>query len=108
VAVEPSAAMRARRPTHLAPGLDVTAEHLPFDDGAFDAAMAILTVHQWADIDRGLRELRRVARGLVVVLTFDPSAMGRFWLADYLPGLVEVEARRFPAIEEISDVLGGE
>ena len=41
------------------------------DDGAFDAAMAMVTIHQWGDRDRGLRELRRVARGPVVILTFD-------------------------------------
>ena len=40
VAVEPSAAMRAQRPAHLAPAIDATAEALPFDDGGFDAAMA--------------------------------------------------------------------
>ena len=34
--------------------------------------MAILTVHHWdAEQERGVRELRRVARGPVVILTFD-------------------------------------
>ena len=46
---------------------------LPFDDDAFDASLAAFTVHQWADIDRGLAELRRVTRGPVVVLTCDPD-----------------------------------
>jgi len=43
VPVEPSAAMRAQRPRGLAPAIDATAERLPFDDGAFDAAMASVT-----------------------------------------------------------------
>src|SRR6195952_4926888 len=47
VAVEPSAAMRAQRPRHRAPAIDASAESLPFDDDAFDAAMATVTVHQW-------------------------------------------------------------
>ena len=73
-----------------APALDATAEHLPFDDDSVDAAMATVTVHQWSDVDRGLRELRRVSRGPVVVLTFDAPALRRFWLADYLPEVVEI------------------
>jgi ubiquinone/menaquinone biosynthesis C-methylase UbiE len=63
VAVEPSAAMRAQRPGHLAPANDAAAEDLRFDERSFDAAMAALTVHQWADAAKGLGELRRVARG---------------------------------------------
>ncbi|GCD19173.1 hypothetical protein CTKZ_07350 [Cellulomonas algicola] len=55
LAVEPSAAMRAQRPAGAAPALDATVEHLPFDDDAFDAAMAMVTVHQWRDVDQGLR-----------------------------------------------------
>ena len=46
VAVEPSAAMRAQRST---PAVDGVAEALPFDDDAFDAAMATVTIHQWRD-----------------------------------------------------------
>ena len=74
-AVEPSPSMRAQRPAHLGPAIDATAEHLPFADASFDAAMAMVTVHQWADPDQGLRELRRVSRGPVVVLTFDGDAL---------------------------------
>src|ERR1700722_13716430 len=64
-AVEPSASMRAQRPPHLATAIDATAEHLPFADASYDAAMAMVTVHQWADTDQGLREMRRVSRGPV-------------------------------------------
>jgi SAM-dependent methyltransferase len=106
-AVEPSAAMRAQRPAHLAPAIDATAEHLPFDDDSFAAAMASVTVHQWADLDAGLRELRRVSRGPVVILTFDGDALPAFWLNEYVPEVIETERRRFPAIAHLSSVLGG-
>ncbi|HWO67053.1 MAG TPA: class I SAM-dependent methyltransferase [Umezawaea sp.] len=106
-AVEPSASMRSLRPAHLAPAIDATAEDLPFADDSFDAAMAAVTVHQWADTDRGLRELRRVSRGPVVVLTFDGDALDLLWLADYVPELMDAERRRYPAIDHIADVLGG-
>ena len=106
-AVEPSAAMRAQRPAHLSPAVDAVAEDLPFADGRFDAAMAMITVHQWPDAARGLRELRRVSRGPVVVLTFDGDALDRFWLARYIPELIAAERRRYPAISVIQSVLGG-
>ena len=105
LAVEPSATMRAQRPAGAAPALDATAEHLPFDDDSFDAAMATVTVHQWTDAVQGLRELRRVSRGPVVVLTFDAPALRRFWLADYVPEVVATEEARFPAIDQVTGVL---
>lgn len=87
-AVEPSAVMRAQRPTGSAPCVAAAAESLPFEDGSFDAAMAVSTVHHWRDPVAGLREMRRVARRMVV-FTYDASDSGwrqRFWLTrDYLP-----------------------
>lgn len=107
VAVEPSAAMRAQRPPGAAPVVDAVAEALSFPDGAFQAAMAMITVHQWRHQAAGLRELRRVATGPVVVLTFDAPELGRSWIAEYAPEVVEVETRRFPPIHRICEVLGG-
>jgi hypothetical protein len=108
VAVEPSAAMRAQRPLHLAPALDATAERLPFDDDSFDAAMAMITIHQWSDVDAGLRELRRVSRGPVAILTFDAEALLDFWLNEYVPEVTATERARFPAIDHVVAVLGGD
>jgi SAM-dependent methyltransferase len=104
-AVEPSASMRAQRPVDR-PAIDAVAERLPFPDASFDAAMALLTVHQWADLDRGLGELRRVSRGPVLILTFDPDALDRFWLADYLPELIAAERRRLPPLDRLVRLLG--
>jgi SAM-dependent methyltransferase len=106
VALEPSAAMRSQRPAHTVPAVDGVAEHLPFDDKVFDASMAMVTVHQWPDMRAGLREMRRVTRGPVVVLTFDGDTLDRFWLADYVPELIEAERRRYPAPDVIGVVLG--
>ena len=76
LAVEPSATMRAQRPAGAAAAIDARAEALPFADDSFDAAMACVTIHHWEPPEAGLAELRRVARGPVVVFTFD---------LDYLP-----------------------
>lgn len=105
VAVEPSAAMRAQRPPTAAPAVDAAAENLPFDDDTFDAAMAMVTIHQWSDVEQGLRELRRVSRGPVVVLTVDAPALHRFWLADYFPEVIALDQTRFPAIDRVVGVL---
>jgi len=107
-AVEPSASMRAQRPTHRPPAIDATAEQLPFEDGQFDAAMATFTVHQWADLRAGLAELRRVTRGPIAILTCDPQRVREFWLDEYAPDVLAAEARRYPAIAAVEDGLGCE
>lgn len=107
VAVEPSAQMRSERPHRRVPAINARAESLPFDDGSFDAAMAMVTVHQWSDVDAGLRELRRVSRGPVVILTFDGDLLDLLWLSEYVPELIEAERRRYPAIDRICLALGG-
>ena len=105
LAVEPSAVMRAQRPPGAAPCLAAMAENLPFGDDSFDAAMAVATIHHWRDPIAGLRELRRVARR-VVVFTFDQTALGNFWLArDYLPELRELVAAQ-PSLSEKADAIG--
>ncbi len=106
VPVEPSAAMRAQRPGGVAPAVNAAAQDLPFDDDSFDAAMAMVTVHQWSDVQRGLRELRRVSRGPVVVLTFDGDALDQLWLAQYTPELVAADRRRFPDISLVRALIG--
>src|SRR5438128_8404076 len=58
-AVEPSAVMRAQRPSDAAPCIAASAESLPFGDRSFDAAMAVHTVHHWVHPIAGLREMQR-------------------------------------------------
>ncbi|MGH2903133.1 MAG: class I SAM-dependent methyltransferase [Solirubrobacteraceae bacterium] len=106
LAVEPSATMRSQRPFGAAPAIAARAEALPFDDGALDAAMACVTVHHWEPPEVGLAELRRVARGPVVVLTFELDHLPA-WQQEFLREGLELERPRFPAIEDIAAALGG-
>jgi ubiquinone/menaquinone biosynthesis C-methylase UbiE len=92
MAVEPSLEMIAKRGSSAPEAIQACADALPFEDGAFDAAMAILTVHHWPDKEAGLREMRRVTRGPIILLTFDPSR--RPWLTDYLPELAALDEHR--------------
>jgi SAM-dependent methyltransferase len=105
-AVEPSASMRAQRAPDR-PAVDAVAEQLPFADDSFDAAMSTFSVHQWKDLSAGLREVRRVTRGPVVILTGDPARVRDFWLYDYAPEVLDTEARRYPSIDSLADGLGG-
>jgi SAM-dependent methyltransferase len=88
-AVDPSSSFVAA--THaLFPEADVreaTAESLPFDDDAFDAALAQLVVHFMSDPVAGLREMGRVTRpgGLVAANVWDfgngTAPLSLFWRA---------------------------
>jgi SAM-dependent methyltransferase len=104
-ALEPSAQMIAQRPPGSAPVVQGTAEAIPFADDSFDAAMAVLTVHHWTDPAKGLSEMRRVARGLVAIFTFDPANRVA-WLLDYWPQLAELDAAQMPPFELYQRVLG--
>ena len=109
LAVEPSATMRAQRRPDAPPCLIGTADRLPFDDDTFDAAMSVASVHHWPDPIAGLREMRRVARR-VVVFTHDSSGEGwldRFWLSrDYLPEVADLLVGR-PSLDEQTEAIGG-
>jgi SAM-dependent methyltransferase len=106
LAVEPSATMRAGRGIDAAPALAARAEALPFDDASFDAAMAMATIHHWQPPELGLREMRRVARGPVVILTFDLEALPA-WQREHLREGLEIERPRFPSVAAVAEALGG-
>jgi SAM-dependent methyltransferase len=104
-ALEPSREMIRQRPPKAAPAIQGEAENLPFADGSFDAAMAVLTVHHWSDQGRGLREMRRVSRGPVVLLTFDPAHRD-MWLLDYFPALAALDDAQMPPLPVYERHLG--
>lgn len=104
VAVEPSSLMIAKRAPGAAPAVQARADALPFGDGEFEAATALLTIHHWPDKAAGLAELRRVTRGPIVLLTFDPAH--RPWLTDYLPDLAALDERIMPAMADYARWLG--
>jgi SAM-dependent methyltransferase len=106
VAVEPSMAMIRQRAPGAAPAVLATAEELPFRDGSVSAAMAVLTLHHWADLSRGLQELGRVATDRIAILTWDPDAPA-FWLThEYFPEMVDRDRQRFPSASQIAHSLG--
>jgi len=110
IAIEPSDVMAAQRSRDLAPAIRASAGSIPLRDRSVDAAMAVLSVHHWdEEREKGVRELRRVARGAVVILTYDATISGEMWLmADYLPEVAALDLRIFPPPEQLAECLGGD
>lgn len=107
IPVEPSTAMALQRDAALPPAVLGVAESLPLADGTADAATAVMTMHHWADVRRGLAELVRVARRRIVLLTIDAEVQAGMWLfTDYVPEMAERERHEMPAIDWLVAELG--
>jgi SAM-dependent methyltransferase len=108
VAVDPSIEMIRLRPSGSAPAVRARAESLPFPSRAFDAALAVLTIHHWTSIAAGLQELRRVAARRVVILTYDPAWNERLWLVQhYFPEIIDLDRKDLPTLDQLAQWLGG-
>ena len=107
IAVEPSHVMITQRRAEAAPAVRAVAEHLPIGTDAVDAAIALLTVHHWSDVDAGVAEMIRVARRRVVIFTWDDTVFRQFWLLrEYLPAAAETDARLAVPITKLVSLLG--
>lgn len=105
IAVEPSEVMIRQRAVGASPCLRGTAESLPLKSAAVDAAMAILSAHHWGNFELGLREMARVARKRVVLLTWFPD-VAKFWLTeDYFPQIAAHDRVIFPTGSELAAML---
>jgi ubiquinone/menaquinone biosynthesis C-methylase UbiE len=81
------------------------AEALPFKDGWFERATAMLVVHV-LDRPRAFAELRRVLAddGRLAIATFDPGHVRGYWLNEFFPSIAPIDLVRFAPAE----VLAGE
>ncbi len=102
VAVEPSAAMRARIPRR--PGIQVLEGHasaLPLPDGAADGAWLSLVIHHIPDLEAAAREIGRVLRPGAPVLIRQGfgKADDRIELVRWFPETART-ADTFPSVEQ--------
>jgi ubiquinone/menaquinone biosynthesis C-methylase UbiE len=74
-----------------------SAEELPFKDGWFEGAVFRLVIHL-VDRRRALSESARVLTpgGRIVVATFAPESLDRFWVTRVFPEIAEIDRGRFP------------
>jgi SAM-dependent methyltransferase len=108
IPIEPSEVMIAQRPANAASAVKATAEALPLEDKSVDAALAVLTLQHWDDVERGLGEMVRVARRRVVLVTMDVAVLPELWLIrDYVPETLAAHAARFPSIKQLLAALPG-
>lgn len=106
VAIEPSVVMLEQRTADAAPAVRAVAADLPVTDGWADVVMAILTVHHWADWERGLAELCRVAPRRVV-FAIDFEVHSHFWLLqEYLPEVLERTLACSPGADAVAEAIG--
>jgi SAM-dependent methyltransferase len=96
--------VQAARERH--PGVEVAlaaAEDLPFEDGAFDVALAQLVVHFMSDPVAGLAEMRRVTRagGIVAACVWD-HAGGQAPLSPFWRAVAELD----PGASDESELAG--
>lgn len=80
------------------------AASLPFRDGSFDCALAVMVFHQFDRKVPVVREIRRVA-SRVVVVTVDMQRREANVLDEAFPHLAEVDRRRFPRIGDLERLL---
>lgn len=107
IAIEPSRVMINQRSADDAPAVQAIAEQLPLRSDSVDAAVAILTVHHWRDLERGIAEMVRIARRRAVILTWDHDIFKNFWLLrDYLPAAAATDAELAVPISILMSLLG--
>jgi SAM-dependent methyltransferase len=103
VGVDPSPRMLAEARSKGLESVEGTAEDLPYPDATFDLALMQLVV-QHLNRPQAFAEALRVlhAHGRLVIVTTDPAAFPRFWLAQLFPSYVEIERSRFPTPERLA------
>jgi SAM-dependent methyltransferase len=100
--------MTGQRPAGSAPVVRASAEELPFPDNSFDASMAVLTAHHWADLSAGLAEIQRVSRRRIVIVTFDHGSLESLWISsDYFPEMLGLKRHSGATSKELVARLPG-
>ena len=106
-AIEPSTAMIS----HSLQDLDVEwlvgcAENIPLRTGSVDAAISILALAHFSDIEHSFSEMARISNnGPIVIFSFDPEIGKRTWMYDYFPFFWDLFSD-IPTAKEMVNILG--
>ena len=103
IAIEPSKTMRSQANTHPnIKWIDASAESLPLSNGSVDAVIIMLAMHHFQDYRQALKEAYRVTNnGSIIIFTYDPIAIDRFWLTNYFPSLITDVKATFVPIDRL-------
>lgn len=106
--VEPSAVMREQANARQSNVSFVTgsSENIPFADQYFDGVSAILTIHHWSSLAKGLKEIYRVLKtgGVLVIFHSTPKQMEGYWLNHYFPDFIPPAGSIMQTKEEIEEL----
>jgi len=107
-AVEPSPVMRSQSSPHAqVQWFTGCAEDIPLLTSSVDAAISILATHHFSNLEKAIREMHRIAKkGAIVILTFDPRFVDKFWFTDYFPSVWEDTFSVFPPLSNIAELIG--
>ena len=109
VGIDPSETMlqEARVKDNGATFICGKAEHIPMPDGHFDGAIAVVTLHHWDDMLKGLTEVARVLKpgARLVCFSFTPEQSQAYWLNHYFPKTMERTFFITPPLDEMRDIL---
>jgi ubiquinone/menaquinone biosynthesis C-methylase UbiE len=107
LAIGPSAIMRNQAIAHpTIEWIDGSAECLPLPNQAVDAAIIMLAFHHFQNYRQALREVHRiVGRGQIVLFTYDPAMIPRFWLTQYFPSFIKDVESTFLPIPQLLDEI---
>lgn len=105
VGIEPSDKMliKAKIRNKKVIWLTGTAEQIPTEDKIFDGAIATLTIHHWADLEKAFVEINRVLadNGRIVLFTSTSEQMKGYWLNHYFPQMLNASILQMPSLDRI-------
>lgn len=106
IAVEPSAAMRAR--SDYRPMVAGDAAHIPLADGSVDAVWLSTVIHHVPDLGAAAREMRRVLRpgGTVLIRSGFPGRSGGITLFRFFPEAIRA-VDSYPSVADIEAAFSG-
>lgn len=83
------------------------AEDLPLNDTVINYVASSYAFHHFSDKDRALGEVGRVltANGVFRIDNFEPTAAEGYWVYEFFPEAIAIDAVRFWPPERIADAL---
>ncbi|TLD71064.1 class I SAM-dependent methyltransferase [Phragmitibacter flavus] len=105
LALEPSEVMRGQSSLHpRVRMIAAAAEDIPLPSNSADGAIMVLALHHFSDRKKALAEILRViGNGPLVIFSFQPQTLNRFWLADYFPTLGREGGSSFSHLEDVAE-----
>ena len=105
--IDPSAVMldEAKSKSSIVKWVLGSAENIPLPGNSIDGAVATLTLHHWANIEKGFKEFTRVLKpgSLIVIFTFTPEQEEGYWFNHFFPEMMKKGMRKSISLDAIRE-----